>query len=65
MEGDERDPDLELSKHDPDKHQQTLNRLYKLHEHVSFEDRQLRIKRDIEEMEIPDDDRSELLRRLL
>lgn len=48
----------------PDRLQQILNRLYKAYEHLNFEDRHAQIVRDIKQMDVTEDDRRELLRRL-
>ena len=48
----------------PDRLQQVLNRLLKRYENIPFEDRRLRIADEIDEMQLSDPDRRELLRRL-
>ena len=64
MVGDESTQKAELPKWAPDRLQQILNRLYKYYEHLNFEDRRPQIARDIKKMELTDEDRHELLRRL-
>ena len=49
---------------EPDALQQMLNRMQKRYEDMSFEDRLLRITREIKKKELSDADRRELLRRL-
>lgn len=48
----------------PDRLQQIINRLRKHFEHLSVEERRLRIIKEIEKMNLPEADRREILRRI-
>lgn len=48
----------------PDRLQQVIYRLQKKYEDLSFEDRNLRIKQEIGQLDENENDRNELLRRL-
>ena len=64
MVGNESAGKVTFGAHYPDRLQQLLNRLYKYYEHMSYEDRRLQMVQDIKEMELSDEDRKELLRRV-